>query len=982
MFNGNYPQQNIQRVSPFTKVQQDNPQNPAVDNLIHQNEQMAATNTQLSQQNQQLYSDNNLLMDQNNQLLYQNEKLRRTISQLKAEHSSGEWYFSKDCRGVHLYISGKRCTPIGFLKILSISVLYIQKNKTAEAYYDVKYFTDKVCHAVFKYEELSSDSLCRKFTEFRYNSKCSKSIVNNLIRMLISDVEITDIRYVPDLPGFFISEDNVRFYSGNDFPEMYIRKFIPENVLKYSLKTSYKPSSECIAEINQMPPDSCTILLIAIRFSGLISSILNEIGIPFQQIVNFTGTGTNIDKAVMSLLQVYNRPELSAIPLNSGIKELKKALNTSKDCVVCFNDITAVNNESRREGAIEVLMNDLSDNAQHIIAVISDSAPYLIPNERLLCISAPVTGYVSIDRLKSISTAMEKMDSFMIKVICDNFTDFKKYIKEQVALSESNIPEGVDGYSKSTYCLIMAAAAFFQKLGTTISLNEFKQYLTDVILESSSYSTETSTGIVNDFSSQLNAAIKYGVIEIIEYGKDMGYSRNSGIVIHKDNMLIFEEEVFTEIILPEMKFTQNLLHVLKALDAENFLIKKKKNRYPLTVYDENGTSVRMDFIAVYYKELLDPEVSAMIEGNHCSEFFHDSFKDSEFLPLISSSDGKTAGKLIKYKEEENLHISVTGQSGCGKTVFLSQLLCSMKHLGDKVIVFDCNDSFTYETLCKNLSAEFVDNNITFHSIEEEGIPVDIFNLDYCSKMPDKKKLISGVLAAPIDNLSQNQHVTLKKYVAECIRDEFDFDELLTKLKKGDKTDYSLYSKLCSVHNDMEEYGISDSTWEKFIDSSRSIIVISMSNDFSNTGNQLIDMLIASLYNYQLRNTDRQLDIFIDEIQNQNLLAASPIAKIMKEGRKYHIALIFATQISSKGKSTSDKIMKQAGTSVFFKPDSGSRNAVADMLNLSKNEVYKLDELQKGECIVSGHLYSSKSGGNIPGMVKGKTYLHFNSFDNI
>jgi len=52
----------------------------------------------------------------------------------------------------------------------------------------------------------------------------------------------------------------------------------------------------------------------------------------------------------------------------------------------------------------------------------------------------------------------------------------------------------------------------------------------------------------------------------------------------------------------------------------------------------------------------------------------------------------------------------------------------------------------------------------------------------------------------------------------------------------------------------------------------------MSSDFSNSSNQLIDMLISSLYSYQIKNSDRQLDIFIDEIQNQNLSENAPIAR--------------------------------------------------------------------------------------------------------
>jgi len=180
---------------------------------------------------------------------------------------------------------------------------------------------------------------------------------------------------------------------------------------------------------------------------------------------------------------------------------------------------------------------------------------------------------------------------------------------------------------------------------------------------------------------------------------------------------------------------------------------------------------------------------------------------------------------------------------------------------------------------------------------------------------------------------------------------------------------------------MIDYGEDKTTWSDFINSSRSIIVISLNNSLSDTGNQIIDMLISSLYSYQVKNADRQLDIFIDEIQNQNLIETSPIAKIMKEGRKHHISLIFATQIVSNNKSTKSAILNQAGTSVFFKPEESSKSAVAEILHLKKNECYLIDELKTGECIVKSDFYSSTVRCNTSAILKGRTPLYFNSFSN-
>lgn len=139
------------------------------------------------------------------------------------------------------------------------------------------------------------------------------------------------------------------------------------------------------------------------------------------------------------------------------------------------------------------------------------------------------------------------------------------------------------------------------------------------------------------------------------------------------------------------------------------------------------------------------------------------------------------------------------------------------------------------------------------------------------------------------------------------------------------------------------------------------------------GSQLTDMLLASLYYAQLHETEpHQISIFIDEIQNQNLSEKSIISKILKEGRKNHIDLNFATQYVNDIRQ--NRMMKQAGLSVYFKPDLASKMSVANMLGLKKSESYKLDNLSTGECFVQGTVFNFETGGTEDTVISGKTYL--------
>lgn len=73
-----------------------------------------------------------------------------------------------------------------------------------------------------------------------------------------------------------------------------------------------------------------------------------------------------------------------------------------------------------------------------------------------------------------------------------------------------------------------------------------------------------------------------------------------------------------------------------------------------------------------------------------------------------------------------------------------------------------------------------------------------------------------------------------------------------------------------------------------------------------------------------------------------------------------------------------RILRQAGLYVHFKPDSTTRNAVADMLGMKKNEMWMLDSLNKGECYIQGSIYNFDTDCNDEVIIKGKTYINEDS----
>ena len=79
------------------------------------------------------------------------------------------------------------------------------------------------------------------------------------------------------------------------------------------------------------------------------------------------------------------------------------------------------------------------------------------------------------------------------------------------------------------------------------------------------------------------------------------------------------------------------------------------------------------------------------------------------------------------------------------------------------------------------------------------------------------------------------------------------------------TSESLHNRLEPLFEDIDHCGMTNNSWGNFLGNSRKIIVIHTDSMFTEKGNQIIDMMLATLYNYQCENYSVPLDVFIDEI---------------------------------------------------------------------------------------------------------------------
>lgn len=193
----------------------------------------------------------------------------------------------------------------------------------------------------------------------------------------------------------------------------------------------------------------------------------------------------------------------------------------------------------------------------------------------------------------------------------------------------------------------------------------------------------------------------------------------------------------------------------------------------------NGTRMRPAFIAVHNKGVLDIDIEKLIQVSEYSQWFTSETVSREFIPIAVNSIGQTAYQQFDFEKAFNMHFFAIGQSGSGKTHCLMERICSLQKLRQPIIIFDTSDSFTKESILEKLSAngdeatvqrvkKYIKRHITFHEVEESGLPVDILKLDYSQNRESKIWEIQSIIEAHNANMGVKQKSAVYRAISHMV----------------------------------------------------------------------------------------------------------------------------------------------------------------------------------------------------------------------
>lgn len=938
---------------------------------------------------------------------YENTLLRNNIKNMKVNKVYSRHYIDS-INGIAMCTEtdGFRSTTttIGIISIISAQPYKIPEKDSYTTVVLVKY-TDSnrnQAETIVTEEEISSKTLLKKFQGFEYQCK-NKQLANDYLANRINRVKSSYVITLYEHTGFFpytCEDATEKAYfncnSGDISPEML--KLYPDCVLS---KRLIKQQSDIIeiqknAALYLHTPEKC--LLYIFSACGLLSTTLQDIGYQFEQYLLISAPDFNCSKYAAMYLKIYDRGAIQ-FSFDDTKKSILDYISTTKDETFVITDCCNVDNKKRRNDIISTILTLEKQSLPHNTAVISTAAQFIIPSEKKICLSLNKDFAPELSPIEehSMCDALNKITRHFIDYTCSNYGDIKALLCEKIdefmKLSEKFSFPNIQ--SKISWCILLSVFYILSSLyKLPVSLNDMSVFILNLFKDNEIKTGNDSDAIINDFINILNSVICNNEVGIIEYARNMNFVSDTHQIIVDDEKIAMEESLITDIILPKMTTTNSVHRILKSLDGDNLLYTSSKGdkqslRYKMTV-NNRGCHMRLPFIVIKKDGVLCNDSELICNLVKDAEWFSKTTNDN-IIPVIYDHNERIAGQFFSHKDENNLHLFTTGLSGKGKTLYLTERMCSLQKKGIRTVIFDISDSFTKEAIIRNLSAggndkvrqqveDYVNDHITFHKIENDGIPVEPLKLNYNGFDTTAQNIISSIVRAHLGNLGCKQEATLEGKIRSLIYSgdlsAVNMYDILTK--NYAESQMSLQLQMREGLSCFTDFECADKDWDMFFQDSKDIIIISMDASSKTGGYALIDFLMMSLFQHKCLNRKYNLAVFVDEIQNQNLKKNSPIYKILRLGRKYHIGLNYATQYISGSNKDMHSALEMANISVYFQPDRASMASVAKDLVLPKKE---LTCMNVGECYIRGDIYNYEACHSIGTILHGYTYRNFVKFNS-
>lgn len=328
----------------------------------------------------------------------------------------------------------------------------------------------------------------------------------------------------------------------------------------------------------------------------------------------------------------------------------------------------------------------------------------------------------------------------------------------------------------------------------------------------------------------------------------------------------------------------------------------------------------------------------------------------------------------------NRHLLIFGSSGSGKTYGIQCLLSELANQRVRSFIVDYTNGFLpsqVEPLFKQFSQP------KDYFVRTDKLPLNPFRRQQQVIDPqlptieegafDVANRIASIFTSVFPNIGDQQSAALIRTLTSGLEGDrdFSFDKLLAPLREENKQGESLANKLQPFVDSQLFSDTHNQAWEQMLRTPEHWVHVLQLATLSRDIQKIVtEFALWDLWDYvqNAGNKDRPIPVVLDEIQNLDHSDDSPIDKMLREGRKFGLSLILATQTTSQFNQEQRDRLFQAGHKLFFKPASTEVDRFASILAQSTPSINKaewmrrLNKLEKGQCWSLGPV--EKSNGTM------------------
>lgn len=338
----------------------------------------------------------------------------------------------------------------------------------------------------------------------------------------------------------------------------------------------------------------------------------------------------------------------------------------------------------------------------------------------------------------------------------------------------------------------------------------------------------------------------------------------------------------------------------------------------------------------------------------------------ERILIGTRTSGEPAYWHFGHPQLPNRHLLIFGTSGSGKTYGIQCLLAEMACSGLRSLIVDYTDGFLPAQMEERFKALARPLN---HFVRTERLPLNPFRRQRQVLDPSLPEIeegsyevatrIQSIFASVFDMGDQQSAALVRSLQSGLDLDPtFSLDKLLPRLRDDSAQGESLANKLEPLIQSRPFREGVESAWSGMLASrDNSVHVLQLAGLAREIQKLVTEFVLWDLWDFaqSTGKKDRPIPIVLDEIQNLDHSSDSPIDKMLREGRKFGVALMLATQTTSQFNQEQRDRLFQAGHKLFFKPATTETDRFAQILSqttsgISKSEwAQRLAKLEKGQC---------------------------------